>query len=123
MLPAGLPVVGLVAYPFCYAPLSLTARRGVAGQRVGLRNFANHFGGDTFLQTIRNAFVFTGMMVVCKTIPVVEVLSVLRPAPPLVPMCLSRLRRRRSRIWSSFSRRSICVASWTRQCYAPTWIR
>jgi len=70
VLPAALLVVGLVAYPFCYALiLSLTAKQaGVPGQFVGLRNFANLFGGDIFLHTIRNSFVFTGVAVVCKTV-------------------------------------------------------
>jgi multiple sugar transport system permease protein len=70
VLPAVLLVVGLVAYPFCYALLlSLTAKQaGVPGQFVGLRNFINLFRGDIFLHTIRNSLVFTGVAVVCKTI-------------------------------------------------------
>ena len=70
VLPAALLIVGLVAYPFCYALLlSLTAKQaGVPGQFVGLRNFTDLFGGDIFLHTIRNSLFFTGAAVVCKTV-------------------------------------------------------
>jgi multiple sugar transport system permease protein len=70
VFPAALVVVGLVAYPFCYALLlSLTAKQaGVAGQFVGLRNFTDLFRGDIFLHTVRNSLLFTGVAVVCKTI-------------------------------------------------------
>jgi multiple sugar transport system permease protein len=69
-LPAALLIIGLVAYPFCYALLlSLTAKQaGVPGQFVGLRNFTDLFRGDIFLHTIRNSLVFTGAAVVCKTV-------------------------------------------------------
>lgn len=69
-LPAGLLILGLVAYPFCYALLlSLTAKQaGVPGQFVGFRNFADLFRGEIFLHTIRNSLFFTGAAVVCKTV-------------------------------------------------------
>jgi multiple sugar transport system permease protein len=70
VLPAALLVVGLVAYPFCYALLlSLTAKQaGVPGQFVGLRNFTDLFRGDIFRHTIRNSLLFTGVAVVVKTV-------------------------------------------------------
>jgi hypothetical protein len=87
VLPATLLVVGLVAYPFCYALLlSLTAKQaGVPGHLVGFRNFANLFVGDIFLQAIRNSFVFTGIAVACKRILAVEVLSAPLAGFPLGP--------------------------------------
>jgi multiple sugar transport system permease protein len=70
VLPAVLLVLGLVAYPFCYAlVLSLTAKQaGVPGEFVGFRNFLDLFQGDIFRHTVRNSIVFTGVAVLFKTI-------------------------------------------------------
>lgn len=70
VLPAALLVVGLVAYPFCYALLlSLTAKQaGVPGEFVGFRNFVDLMQGEIFLRTIRNSLIFTGAAVAVKTV-------------------------------------------------------
>ena len=70
VLPAALLLLGLIAYPFCYAlQLSLTAKQaGVPGQFVGLRNFFDLFRGDIFRHTLRNSLLFTAVAVVIKTV-------------------------------------------------------
>jgi multiple sugar transport system permease protein len=41
---------------------------GVAGQFVGLGNYADLFRGEIFLHTLRNSVVFTGVAVACKVV-------------------------------------------------------
>jgi multiple sugar transport system permease protein len=68
ILPALIILLVFVAYPFFFGLwLSLTdARIGVSGRFVGLSNFVSLISDSIFLQTTRNAFVYTGVTTVFK---------------------------------------------------------
>jgi multiple sugar transport system permease protein len=70
VLPAGVLLLCLVAYPFSMAIyFSLSDYWvGSPGGFVGLKNFSDILGNEVFRQTIRNSFVFTAIAVALKTV-------------------------------------------------------
>jgi multiple sugar transport system permease protein len=70
IVPALLLIVCLVAYPFgmaIYFSLS-DYWVGSPGTFIGLQNFRDILGNETFQQTVYNSFVFTSIAVVLKTL-------------------------------------------------------
>jgi multiple sugar transport system permease protein len=70
ILPAGVLLLCLVAYPFgmaIYFSLS-DYWVGSPGSFVGLQNYRDILSNEVFRQTVRNSFVFTGIAVALKTI-------------------------------------------------------
>jgi multiple sugar transport system permease protein len=70
IVPALLLIVCLVAYPFGMAVyFSLSDYWvGSPGTFIGLQNFRDILGNETFQQTVYNSFVFTSIAVVLKTL-------------------------------------------------------
>lgn len=66
--PAGLLILGLVAYPFVVALGFAVSDKviGQAGNFVGLANFRNLLQWQVFIQTVVNAFTFTFFALVLK---------------------------------------------------------
>jgi multiple sugar transport system permease protein len=70
ILPAGVLLLCLVAYPFgmaIYFSLS-DYWVGSPGSFIGLLNYRDILGNDVFRQTVRNSFVFTAIALTFKTI-------------------------------------------------------